>query len=61
MFHTNKRLRFQSMEGIQVSQQRWYFGGKLLGDKLRIEEVKIHHGYIIQVVVNQEELSRVDN
>jgi Ubiquitin family len=54
-------LHFQSMEGIQVSQQRWYFGGKLLGDKLRIEEVKIQHGYIIQVVVNQEELSRVDN
>ncbi|CAB3375146.1 Hypothetical predicted protein [Cloeon dipterum] len=59
IFACKRKLKAQ--EGIEVSRQRWYFGGKLLGDKLRIDEVKIQSGYIIQVIVNQEELCRVDS
>jgi hypothetical protein len=42
-------------------RQRWFFGGKLLSDKLRIEEAKILPGYVIQVIVNYEQLSRVES
>lgn len=34
--------------------QRWFYGGKLLSDRLLIEEANIQNGYIIQVVVNTE-------
>lgn len=49
------KKRLQSQEGIEPSKQRWFYGGKLLGDKLRIEEVKIPTGYVIQVIVNAQE------
>lgn len=57
---TAKR-KLQQQEGLEPSRQRWYFGGKLLGEKLRIEETKILPGYVIQVVVNPEPLSKVDS
>lgn len=47
-------LIFQSQEGIESSRQRWFFGGKLLGDKLQVEEAKIPSGYIVQVIINME-------
>lgn len=37
------------------SRQRWFYGGKLLGDKLHVEEIKIPTGYVIQVIVNTEQ------
>lgn len=43
---------FQLKEGIEPSTQRWFFGGKLLGDRVRIDEIKVLPGYVIQVVVN---------
>nr|CAD7410710.1 unnamed protein product [Timema poppensis] len=50
-----------SQEGLEPSRQRWFFGGKLLGDKLRMEEAKILPGYVVQVIVNSESMSRVDS
>lgn len=46
---------FQLQEGLEPSRQRWFFGGKLLGDKLRIEESKIQPGYVVQVIVNSDQ------
>jgi len=34
------------------SRQRWYFGGKLLGNRLRMEELNIPSNYVIQCVIN---------
>ncbi|XP_066149493.1 ubiquitin domain-containing protein 2 [Euwallacea fornicatus] len=48
------KKKLQSQEGIESSRQRWFFGGKLLGDKLHVEEAKIPPGYIVQVIVNME-------
>ncbi|XP_045468954.1 ubiquitin domain-containing protein 2 [Harmonia axyridis] len=48
------KKKLQSQESIDPSKQRWFYGGKLLGDKLRVEEAKIPVGYIIQVIVNTE-------
>ncbi|KAI8422073.1 hypothetical protein MSG28_009964 [Choristoneura fumiferana] len=35
-------------------RQRWFYGGKLLGDRLLIEEAKITPGYVVQVIVSTE-------
>ena len=39
--------------GVDVANQRWFYSGKLLNDKLRIEDVKILKGYVIQVIVSE--------
>ncbi|KAB0801629.1 hypothetical protein PPYR_03815 [Photinus pyralis] len=48
------KKKLQSQEGIESSRQRWFFGGKLLGDKLHVEEAKIQPGYVVQVIINIE-------
>ncbi|UYV75713.1 UBTD2 [Cordylochernes scorpioides] len=45
------KRRLQALEGIEPARQRWFFSGRLLGDKLRIEEAKLQTGFVIQVVV----------
>lgn len=36
-------------------EQRWFYGGKLLNDKLRIEELHVPKGHLIQVVIPYEQ------
>ncbi|XP_023709615.1 ubiquitin domain-containing protein 1 isoform X2 [Cryptotermes secundus] len=55
------KKKLQSQEGLEPSRQRWFFGGKLLGDKLRVEEAKIMPGYVVQVIVNHDQMSRVES
>ncbi|RZF47418.1 ubiquitin domain-containing protein 1 [Nilaparvata lugens] len=55
------KKKLQSQEGLEPSRQRWFFGGKLLGDKLHIDEAKVMPGYVIQVIVNPEQMSRIDS
>lgn len=47
-------LLSQAQETVDVFSQRWFYGGKLLGDKTTIEEAKVAPGYIIQVIINTE-------
>jgi hypothetical protein len=47
-------FRRQAQENVDVFSQRWFYGGKLLGDKTTIEEAKVQPGYIIQVIINTE-------
>lgn len=55
------KKKLQSQEGIEASRQRWFYGGKLLGDKLLVEEAKIPPGYVVQVIVNMENYSPIPN
>lgn len=51
---TAKR-KLQAQENVKVpepSRQRWYYGGKLLSDKMRIGDTNIPTGFVIQCVVN---------
>ena len=61
----NKENNESDQQGDQVEQvkkgggsvpeparQRWYFSGKLLGDKTKIGDAKIPSGYVVQCVVN---------
>jgi len=36
----------------EPARQRWYFSGKLLGDRTKIGDAKIPSGYVVQCVVN---------
>ncbi|XP_043912166.1 ubiquitin domain-containing protein 1 [Protopterus annectens] len=40
-------------EGLEPAWQRWFFSGKLLTDKIRLQETKIQKDFVIQVIINQ--------
>lgn len=48
----NCKKKLAEQEGIEVDRQRWYFGGRLLNDKIKIEDLKLQSGFVIQVVVS---------
>uniref|UniRef100_A0A8B9HMR2 Ubiquitin domain containing 1b n=1 Tax=Astyanax mexicanus TaxID=7994 RepID=A0A8B9HMR2_ASTMX len=47
------KKQLQAQEGIDVVHQRWFFSGKLLTDKTRLQDTKIQKDFVIQVIVNQ--------
>ena len=49
--HKIKRM-LGEREKVEPSRQRWFFGGKLMNDKLRIEDAHIPKGFIVQVIVS---------
>jgi len=47
------KKKLQDQEGCQEpSRQRWYFGGKLLGDKNKVGDAQVPQGYVIQCIIN---------
>ena len=46
------KCKIQAIEGFEPSRQRMFFAGKELQNKRRIEDAKIHNGYMVQVVVS---------
>ncbi|MBN3295825.1 UBTD1 protein, partial [Amia calva] len=47
------KKQLQVQEDIDPAHQRWFFSGKLLTDKTRLQETKIQKDFVIQVIVNQ--------
>ncbi|XP_062859922.1 ubiquitin domain-containing protein 1 [Trichomycterus rosablanca] len=47
------KKQLQAQEGIEVAHQRWFFSGKLLTDKTRLQDTKIQKDFVVQVIVNQ--------
>ena len=54
------KKRLLTQLGVEPARQRWYFAGKLLTDKTRIEDVKIPKGYVVQVIVSEASPTPVD-
>ncbi|KAM4715974.1 ubiquitin domain-containing protein 1 isoform 1-T2 [Anableps anableps] len=48
------KKQLQAQEDIDVLQQRWFFSGKLLTDKTRLQDTKIQKDFVIQVIVNAQ-------
>ncbi|KAL3863330.1 hypothetical protein ACJMK2_005091 [Sinanodonta woodiana] len=46
------KKRIFETSGVDPLRQRWFFSGKPLNDKLRIEDTKIQKGYVVQVIVS---------
>ncbi|XP_078499702.1 ubiquitin domain-containing protein 1 isoform X1 [Lissotriton helveticus] len=40
-------------EQIDPTWQRWFFSGKLLTDRMKLQETKIQKDFVVQVIVNQ--------
>ncbi|KAK1788118.1 hypothetical protein P4O66_016580 [Electrophorus voltai] len=51
VLHMKRRL--QAQEGVVAGSQRWFFSGRPLTDKMRLEELKISRDYVVQVIVSQ--------
>ncbi|XP_067344437.1 ubiquitin domain-containing protein 1 isoform X2 [Channa argus] len=50
------KKQLQGQEDIDAAHQRWFFSGKLLTDKTRLQDTKIQKDFVIQVIVNPQAL-----
>ncbi|KAL2083098.1 hypothetical protein ACEWY4_020871 [Coilia grayii] len=46
------KRQLAAQERIEAAHQRWFFSGKLLTDKTRLQDTKIQKDFVIQVIVN---------
>lgn len=53
------KKKLHKMEGVEPAQQRWFYAGRMLTDKMTIEEAKIQKSFVIQVILPQP--TPVDN
>lgn len=42
-------------EAVPVARQRWFYSGRLLSDKMTVQDAKIVKGYVVQIIVSEEE------
>lgn len=47
-----KRRLSELHVGVEPEHQRWFYSGRLLSDKLRIEDAKIPKNHVVQVIVS---------
>ncbi|XP_034049424.1 ubiquitin domain-containing protein 1 [Thalassophryne amazonica] len=52
------KKHLQAQEDINAAHQRWFFSGKLLTDKMRLQDTKIQKEFVIQVIVNPHDSKR---
>ncbi|KAA8581183.1 hypothetical protein FQN60_002764, partial [Etheostoma spectabile] len=50
------KKQLQAQEDIDSAHQRWFFSGKLLTDKTRLQDTKIQKDFVIQVIVKPQAL-----
>ena len=55
------KRQIYDQEGIEPSRQRWFFGGRLINDKLRIEDTKIPKGCLVQVIVSELKVEKLES
>ncbi|XP_072301867.1 ubiquitin domain-containing protein 2 isoform X1 [Eucyclogobius newberryi] len=47
------KRRLQSHEGVAANTQRWFFSGRPLTDRLRLDQLNISKDYVVQVILSQ--------
>lgn len=47
------KRRLQSHEGVPAATQRWFFSGRPLTDRLRLDQLNISRDYVVQVILSQ--------
>ena len=55
------KRQLAAQENWDASRQRWYFSGRLLHDKMRMEEAKIPKGYVVQVIISADTVTPVES
>ncbi|KAK0145402.1 Ubiquitin domain-containing protein 2 [Merluccius polli] len=51
------KRRLQSQEGVAPATQRWFFSGRPLTDRLRLDQLNISRDYVVQVIISQPPLA----
>lgn len=46
------KKQLEKKEEISISRQRWFFSGKLLTDKTRLQDANIQKDFVVQVILN---------
>ncbi|XP_042872854.1 ubiquitin domain-containing protein 2-like isoform X1 [Penaeus indicus] len=57
---TAKR-KLEMQENLGAVRQRWFYSGKLLGDRLHVCECNIQHNYVVQAIITEERMTPVDS
>ncbi|XP_059586256.1 ubiquitin domain-containing protein 1 [Alligator mississippiensis] len=47
------KRQLQAREGIEPAWQRWFFSGKLLTDRTRLQDTRLQKDFVVQVIVSQ--------
>ncbi|XP_061558530.1 ubiquitin domain-containing protein 2 isoform X2 [Phycodurus eques] len=47
------KRRLHSQEGVPAAAQRWFFSGRPLADRLRLEQINVSREYVVQVIISQ--------
>ncbi|CAL1573187.1 unnamed protein product [Knipowitschia caucasica] len=47
------KRRLQTQEGVVANTQRWFFSGRPLTDRLRLDQLNISRDYVVQVILSQ--------
>ncbi|CAL8365421.1 unnamed protein product [Lota lota] len=47
------KRRLQAQEGVAPAAQRWFFSGRPLTDRLRLDQLNISRDYVVQVILSQ--------
>ena len=51
----------QLQENLGICRQRWFYSGKLLGNRLHISDCGIIPGYIVQCIITENFITPVDS
>ena len=44
-------------EGVAIARQRWFYSGRLLTDKMTVQDADIKKSYVVQIIVSEEDKS----
>jgi hypothetical protein len=47
------KKKLHALEDVEPSKQRWFYAGRMLTDKMTVEDAKIQKGFVIQVILPQ--------
>ncbi|XP_054907423.1 ubiquitin domain-containing protein 2 [Poeciliopsis prolifica] len=50
------KRRLQNQEAVPAATQRWFFSGRPLTDRLRLDQLNISRDYVVQVILSQRPL-----
>ncbi|MCL4150072.1 UNVERIFIED_CONTAM: hypothetical protein GTU68_028953 [Idotea baltica] len=54
------KQKLEMQERLGLCRQRWYYGGKLLGDRLHVHECNIKHNWVIQCILTENIITPID-
>ena len=54
--HKLKKI-ISKREGVAVARQRWFYSGKLLTNKMTVQDADIKKSYVVQIIVSEEDKS----